>query len=156
MVYFNPIGKSAYTLRKAKISVTTIATQKAQSAILATDLLKGIAIGLLFGIFYTLRHSYRNAYHMKDVITNEDGHEVHHLVLAEEVSFFNKASIIKALDAIPVNSKVIIDCEKSKSIAHDVVEIIMDFKTNAKSRNIIVETVKFIEPSHLKPIKTKS
>jgi MFS superfamily sulfate permease-like transporter len=32
--------------------------------ILATDLLKGITIGMVFGIFYTLRHSYRNAYSM--------------------------------------------------------------------------------------------
>jgi SulP family sulfate permease len=115
--------------------------------ILATDLLKGITIGVLFGIFYTLRHSYRNAYHMKDAITNEDGREVHHLVLAEEVSFFNKASIIKALNAIPANSKVIIDCEKSKSIAHDVVEIIQNYKTSAKQKNITVETIKFIEPA---------
>jgi MFS superfamily sulfate permease-like transporter len=115
-------------------------------AILATDLLKGITVGLLFGIFYTLRHSYRNSHHMKDVVTSQDGREVHHLVLAEEVSFFNKASVIKALDRIPSRSKVIIDCSRSKSIAYDVVELIMEFKTNAKSKEIQVETVNFIEP----------
>jgi MFS superfamily sulfate permease-like transporter len=114
--------------------------------ILATDLLKGISIGLLFGLFYTLRHSYRNSHHMKDKITTEDGHEVHHIVLAEEVSFFNKASVIKALDSIPENSKVIIDCSNSKSIAYDVVEFIHDFRTNAKARGISVETINFIEP----------
>jgi SulP family sulfate permease len=114
--------------------------------ILATDLLKGITIGILFGIFYTLRHSYRNAYHMKNKVTTEEGHEVHHLVLAEEVSFFNKASVIKALDAIPVNSKVIIDCTRSKSIAHDVVELIHDYESNAKTKNITVEKINFIEP----------
>ncbi len=114
--------------------------------ILATDLLKGITIGMLFGIFYTLRHSYRNAYHMKDVITTEDGHEVHHLVLAEEVSFFNKASVIKALDNIPDNAKVIIDCTQSKSIAHDVLELIKNFESNAKTKNITVEKINFIEP----------
>lgn len=124
-------------------------------AILATDLLKGIVVGLLAGIFYTLRHSYRNAYHMKDVTTTHDGREVHHLVLAEEVSFFNKASIIKALSTLPFGSRVIIDCTNSKSIAHDVVEIIQDFRANAESRNITVETVNFIEPTYLKPIKTK-
>jgi MFS superfamily sulfate permease-like transporter len=114
--------------------------------ILATDLLKGITIGILFGIFYTLRHSYRNAYHMKDVITTEDGYEVHHLVMAEEVSFFNKASVLKALDGIPDNSKVIIDCTKSKSIAHDVLELIKNFESNARTRNISVEKINFIEP----------
>lgn len=115
--------------------------------ILTTDLLKGISIGLVFGIFYTLRHSYRNAYYMKDVITTEEGHDVHHMVLAEEVSFFNKASIISALNAIPVNSKVIIDCARSKSIAYDVAEFIRDYKTNANRKNIIVETIAFIEPA---------
>ncbi|MES2371996.1 MAG: SulP family inorganic anion transporter [Bacteroidota bacterium] len=116
-------------------------------AILATDLLKGITVGILFGIFYTLRHSYRNSHHMKDAVTTEDGHEVHHLVLAQEVSFFNKASVLNALDKIPKNSKVIIDCSNSKSIAYDVVELIQEYKTNAYSKNIKVETVNFIEPA---------
>ena len=115
--------------------------------ILATDLLKGITIGILFGIFYTLRHSYRNSHYMKETVTTEEGHEVHHLVLAEEVSFFNKASVIKELEEIPKNSKVIIDCTNSKSIAYDVVELIRDFRSNAKTKNIAVETINFIEPS---------
>jgi MFS superfamily sulfate permease-like transporter len=115
--------------------------------ILATDLLKGITIGILFGIFYTLRHSYRNSHYMKETVTADEGHEVHHLVLAEEVSFFNKASVIKELEEIPQNSKVIIDCSKSKSIAYDVVELIRDFRSNAKTKNITVETVNFIEPA---------
>lgn len=116
-------------------------------AILATDLLKGIFIGLIVGIFYTLRHSYRNSHHMKSIVTAEEGHEVHHLVLAEEVSFFNKASVIEALENIPANSKVIIDCTQSKSIAHDVVEIIQNYRSHANLKNISVETVNFIEPS---------
>ena len=115
-------------------------------AILLTDLLKGITIGLLFGIFYTLRHSYRNSHHIKNIKTTEEGHEVHHLVLAQEVSFFNKASVMQALNAIPNNSKAIIDCTHSKSIAHDVVEIIQDYKVNARTKNITVETINFIEP----------
>lgn len=114
--------------------------------LLATDLLKGITIGVGLGIFYTLRHSYRNAYYMKDVITKENSHQTHHMVLSEEVSFFNKASIIQALDAIPENSTVIIDCSKSKSIAYDIVEFIRDYRSNAKSKNINVETINFIEP----------
>ncbi len=115
--------------------------------ILLTDLLKGITIGMLFGIFYTLRHSFRNSHYMKETVTSEEGHEVHHLVLAEEVSFFNKASVIKELEEIPENSKVIIDCSNSKSIAYDVVELIRDFKSNAKTKNIAVETINFIEPA---------
>ncbi len=115
--------------------------------ILATDLLKGITIGILFGIFYTLRHSYRNSHHMKETISTDEGQKVHHLVLAEEVSFFNKANVIKELEEIPANSKVIIDCTKSKSIAYDVVELIRDYRSNSKLKNISVETINFIEPA---------
>lgn len=114
--------------------------------ILATDLLKGICIGMAFGIFYTLQHSYRNAYYMKDVQTKSDGVVEHHLTLAEEVSFFNKASIIQALESIPPRSKVIIDCSNSKSIAYDVVEYIRDYKVSAKKKDITVEFINFIEP----------
>lgn len=116
-------------------------------AILATDLLKGITIGVLLGIFYTLRHSYRNSHHMKNITTNEKGQEVHHLVLAEEVSFFNKASVMQVMDAIPANSKVIIDYSKSKSIDYDVMELIINYESNAKTKNITVEKINFKNPA---------
>ena len=112
-------------------------------AILATDLLKGITVGILVGIFYTLRHSYRNSHHVKDIVSDEQGKTVHHLVLAEEVSFFNKASLLNTLDSIPNDSKVIIDCTNSKSIAHDVIEIITNYESNAKIKNIVVEKINF-------------
>jgi len=112
-------------------------------AIIATDLLKGITVGILFGIFYTLRHSYRNSHHVKDIVSDENGLSVHHLVLAEEISFFNKASLLNTLDSIPANSKVIIDCTNSKSIAYDVIEIIKDYELNAKTKSIQVEKINF-------------
>lgn len=115
-------------------------------AILLTDLLMGITVGMIFGIFFTLKHSYRNSHHLKTSLSKADGIRVYHLELAEEVSFFNKASVLKALDEIPENSKVIIDCTRSKSIAHDVLELIVNFRTNAKTKKIQVETINFIEP----------
>ncbi|MDP3777041.1 SulP family inorganic anion transporter [Methylotenera sp.] len=118
------------------------------AAILLTDLLTGIAIGLVVGIFYTLHHSYRNSHYMKETKTTEDGREVHHIVLAEEVSFFNKASILQVLEAIPKNAKVIIDCSNCKSIAYDVVEFIRDYPLHAKLKNIEVETINFIQPKY--------
>lgn len=118
-------------------------------AIIFTDLLSGIVMGLFVGLFFSLRHSYLNTYSMKDSITTEDGREVHHFVLAEEVSFFNKASIIEALEKVPPKTKVIIDCTKSKSIAYDVVEFIHDYKLHAKLKNIEVQTINFNPPKHL-------
>lgn len=113
-------------------------------AILTTDLLRGITAGMVIGGLYALRHSYRNSHYMKEEVTTQDGQQIHHIVLAEEVSFFNKASVVRALDSIPANSKVIIDCSNSKSIAYDVIELIKDFESNAKTKNIIVEKINFI------------
>jgi MFS superfamily sulfate permease-like transporter len=65
------------------------------------------------------------------------------MVLAEEVSFFNKASLLNTFESIPNNSKVIIDCTNSKSIAYDVIEIIKDFEHSAKIKSIEVEKINF-------------
>lgn len=118
-------------------------------AIVLTDLLTGIGLGLVVGLLFTLHHSYRNTYSMKDTQSTSDGREIHHFVLAEAVSFFNKASIIEALEKIPPNSKVIIDCSNSKSIAYDVVEFIHDYQLHAKLKKIEVETINFKPPKHL-------
>ena len=117
--------------------------------ILATDLLKGITIGVLFGIFYTLRHSYRNSHHMREVVSTEDGQKVHYIEMAQEVSFFNKASVMTALEAIPADSKVIIDFSQSKSVANDVIELIKNYEINARTKNVTVEKINFIEPLYL-------
>lgn len=114
-------------------------------AILATDLLKGITVGIIFGIFYTLRHSYRNSHHLVKIEAIENGQKVHRIELAQEVSFFNKASVMRELDEISPNSKVIIDFSKSKSVAYDVLELIKDYEINAKTKNIVVEKINFIE-----------
>ncbi len=114
--------------------------------ILLTDLLTGITAGMIMGGFYALRRSYRNSHYMKEAMTTENGVNTYHLVLAEEVSFFNKASVVRELEEIPENSKVIIDCTNSKSIDYDVVELIKNYESNAKPKNIVVEKINFIEP----------
>jgi carbonic anhydrase len=109
-------------------------------AILTTDLLKGILIGMAFAIFYILRRNYRHAYHYKKEKNGDQ--EVITLQLSEEVTFLNKASIQLSLDDMPKNSKVIIDGSNSVSIDYDVLEIIQDFKKMAApQRNIDVETI---------------
>lgn len=118
-------------------------------AIVFTDLLTGIGLGLVVAIFFTLHHSYRNSHYIKQTRTTRDGKEVFELVLAEEVSFFNKASILEVLESIPPNSKVVIDCTNSKAIAYDVVEFIHGYIQHARLKNIDVETIAFNPPKHL-------
>lgn len=109
-------------------------------AILLTDLLKGIGIGMCFAIFYILRKNYRNSYNYKNEKFGDK--EIITLRLSEEVTFLNKASIRLTLDHLPENCKVIIDGSASKNIDFDVLEAISDFrKHTAPYRNITVETV---------------
>ncbi len=110
---------------------------------IVTDLLKGVLFGLFVSLGFVLHHSYKNSYHMKDVIQNQDGVSVHHIELGQEVSFINKASIINNLEAIPNGSHVIIDCTKSKAIAYDVREIIDNYIVAAVEKNIIVKTINY-------------
>jgi carbonic anhydrase len=108
-------------------------------AILATDLLKGIGIGMLVAIFFILRKNYKHAYHYKKERAGEK--EVTILKLSEEVTFLNKASIQLSLEDVPANTKVIIDGSNSVAIDYDVLEIIEDFRrSTAPERNIEVET----------------
>jgi MFS superfamily sulfate permease-like transporter len=109
--------------------------------IIATDLLKGIAIGMVFGIFFTLWRSYKISHSFESEISKENGRAVHVLTLSEQVDFFNKAAIINVLEKIPVDSKVVIDATKSKDIAYDVKEIIEHFIESSTRKNISVEKI---------------
>ncbi|MEX2565996.1 MAG: SulP family inorganic anion transporter, partial [Cyclobacteriaceae bacterium] len=107
--------------------------------IIAFDLLKGIGMGMVVGIVYILLRNYKNSHFFRD--TREDDDELIHIMLAEEVSFLNKGALIKALQRVPDNKKVIIDGTRSTVIDYDVIEVIEDFKIGAKERNIELETI---------------
>ncbi|MEO5599570.1 MAG: SulP family inorganic anion transporter, partial [Cyclobacteriaceae bacterium] len=109
-------------------------------AILGTDLLKGIAIGMGFAIFYILRKNYKHSYHYNK--HKDQKGETITLRLSEEVTFLNKASIQSKLDEVPDDSTIIIDGSHSIHIDHDVLEIIHDFRSHsAPTKNIKVQTI---------------
>jgi MFS superfamily sulfate permease-like transporter len=108
--------------------------------VLATDLLMGIGIGMVFSIFFILKTNYKHSYAYKKYIGPEG--EVVSLRLSQEVTFLNKASIQMSLDQVSPNSKLVIDGSQSVEIDHDVLEIIQDFKLRrAPTKNIKVETI---------------
>ncbi|NQW30135.1 MAG: SulP family inorganic anion transporter [Ignavibacteria bacterium] len=107
--------------------------------ILLTDLLKGIGIGMVFAIVFMLRNNFKNPFYMFKGDAKEGAEHV--VKLSEEVSFLNKGSILQMLNHIPANSNVTIDATNSRSIHFDVLEIIQDFQTQAKSKNISVKTI---------------
>jgi MFS superfamily sulfate permease-like transporter len=105
-------------------------------AILFTDLLKGVGIGLAVGFFFILKANAEAAFIVDD--TNEIP-GVHYLRLSEHVSFLNKASVAQTLDALPHNSRVIVDGTRSLTIDHDVLEAIQEFREVAPERGIELE-----------------
>lgn len=103
--------------------------------IVFTDLLIGIVMGLVVAIFNVLYNNYKKPFLFeKERDLKDDG--TIRLVLAEDVTFINKASIQRTLSQLPNDSKVIIDASKSINIDLDVVEIIEEFEVNAKHRGI--------------------
>jgi MFS superfamily sulfate permease-like transporter len=105
-------------------------------AIVFTDLLTGIAIGLVVAIFFILRNNYRNAFVLLKDHSADGTNGPLKLTLSQEVSYLNKGAIAKFLQEVPLGSEVIIDGSASTYIDHDVLEVIQDFKINAPSRDI--------------------
>jgi MFS superfamily sulfate permease-like transporter len=111
-------------------------------AVVATDLLKGVGIGLVVSIFFILKGNMKLAYFFK----KEEHHEGEtvHIDLAQEVSFLNKAAVKQTLAHLPGNSKVIIDAAGTVYIDYDVLELIRDFlNVGSKDKNITVSLKNF-------------
>lgn len=111
-------------------------------AVVFLDLLKGVALGLIISVIAILRGNMKRAYHFR----KEEYHDgdVIHIDLAQEVSFLNKAAIKQTLNEIPENSRVIINAQDTVYIAHDVLDLIKEFKKiRAKEENIKVKLTGF-------------
>jgi len=118
-------------------------------AVVLTDLLKGVGIGLVVSIFYILKGNMKLAYQFRKEQYHEG--ETVHIDLAQEVSFLNKAAIKQTLSDLPNNSKVIIDAGNTVYIDFDVLELIRDFqKIGAKERNIELRLQNFKSEYNIK------
>ncbi len=111
-------------------------------AVVLTDLLKGVALGMVISIIFILRGNLKRAYNFRKQEYTEG--DVIHIDLAQEVSFLNKAAIKSTLNEIPSNSKVIIDASETVYIAYDVLDLIEEFAAvKAKEENIDVTLLGF-------------
>lgn len=108
--------------------------------IVFTDLLMGIAMGMVVALASILRRNFLGSFEVSIKDTESDDHT--HMVtvkLAEEVSFLNRASIVDAFAKIPDGSFVRFDLTKNRHMDADIAELIEEFKVNADYRNITVE-----------------
>lgn len=123
-------------------------------AVVFTDLLKGVALGIIISILFILRGNLKRAYRFRKE-KFEDG-DVIRIDLAQEVSFLNKAAIKTTLSQIPENSKVVINASDTVYIAHDVLDLIQEFATiRASEENIKVKLKGFKKAYELDDIEDK-
>jgi MFS superfamily sulfate permease-like transporter len=104
--------------------------------IVFTDLLVGIGLGMVVAVLVILFENFRLPFEITNV-PQERGERVQ-IALAQQVTFLNKASVLKTLDSIPDDSSVEIDASESVFVHPDVVELIDNFVIGAEAKNIEV------------------
>jgi MFS superfamily sulfate permease-like transporter len=107
------------------------------TAIVFTDLLKGVLVGFLVGIFFVLRANHHEAL----TVVHQDRYYL--VRFNKDASFVNKNELRSRLRAIPENSHVIIDATRALYIDQDIREAVEDFMTLAPYRGITVELRNF-------------
>lgn len=103
------------------------------AAILLTDLLKGMVVGLAVGLFFVLYANYHSAFSL----TRDGG--AYWLLLQKDVSFIHKAPLRDLLETIEADSLLIIDGTRATFVDHDIMETLEDFIKAASDDNIRVE-----------------
>lgn len=108
-------------------------------AILFTDLLIGVLIGITYAIYFMFKHTYEAGFQLKQ---QHEGHLRKYIVdLDQHVSFLNKRRLSETLDRMEEYSLVEINGKDSSYIDRDILEIIQDYKSKAHRKHIQLTTV---------------
>ena len=102
-------------------------------AILATDLLKGVIVGIGVGLFFVIRSNFKTSV----FVVNDNNKFLFRL--RKDVSFLNKPIVKRKLEEVPENAYVLIDASRADFIDQDVIETIEDFMLHAPLKKIQVE-----------------
>lgn len=102
-------------------------------AILLTDLLIGVIIGIGVGLLFVIRANFKSSV----FIVNDNNQFLFRM--RKDVSFLNKPIIKRKLEEVPRNASVLIDLSRADFVDKDVVEVIEDFGKHAPLKNIRVQ-----------------
>lgn len=102
-------------------------------AILFTDLLRGIIIGLVVGVFIILRDHIASPPYTE---VSPKGAVLRRLQLHDNLNFLHKAALLTELERIPDGSRVELDARRSRRIDPDVIEVLANFRETARMRHI--------------------
>ncbi len=106
-------------------------------AIVFTDLLTGIGVGMVVAVFFVLYNNHELPFHV-DHRTDADGRRTYEFRLSQDVSFLNRGRIMKTLYDVPDGSHIIIDRSQVVTMHPDVEEVIADFRQYAENHHDIV------------------
>jgi carbonic anhydrase len=95
-------------------------------AIVATDLLIGIGIGMGVSLLFILASNLTRP--IRQVIEKHVGGEVRHIELANQVSFLNRAALERTLREAPSGSHVLLDARRTDYIDPDILSLIREFR----------------------------
>ena len=102
--------------------------------ILLTDLLIGVAIGLLISIYFLVRNNFKAEYKIEQ--HRESATEYFYIKLNSMVTFLNKVNLQKALYKVPPYSVLTIDGSDSRFIDYDELEMISEYEKQAHEKHI--------------------
>lgn len=102
-------------------------------AILFTNLLQGVFLGIVVAVFFILKANSQRA------IIAVHSEDYYLIKFSKDVSFVHKASLRHELVKVPNDTRLLIDGTKSHFIDEDILETIEDFMETAKTKNIEVE-----------------
>ena len=100
-------------------------------AIVLTDLLTGILIGLGVALAFILHSNFRRP--MRRIMEKHATGDVLRVELANQVSFLNRAALEQTLRAAPRGSHVLLDARNTDYIDPDILDLISDFKSTTAS-----------------------
>jgi MFS superfamily sulfate permease-like transporter len=102
--------------------------------VLLTDLLEGVAIGLLISIYFLVRNNFKAEYKIEK--RRESATEFYYIKLNSMVTFLNKVNLQNTLYQVPPYSVLTIDGSDSRFIDYDVLEMISEFEQQAHEKHI--------------------
>ncbi len=111
-------------------------------AIVLTDLLVGVLIGLAVAVGFILHSNMRRP--VKKVMEKHATGEVLRIELANQVSFLSRASLEQTLRSVPSGGHVLLDASSTDYIDPDILDLITDFQnTTATAHGVTVSLMGF-------------
>lgn len=106
-------------------------------AIVLTDLLVGVIVGLTISLWFILHSNHRHP--LRRVLEKHVGADVLRIELSNQVSFFSRPVLERALNEVPRGGHVLIDASNTEYIDPDILDLIDDFnKTTSKAHGVTV------------------